>query len=267
MERRLFNCNSLSELLTMYFGLGEKEKLSIFTEEITVTEGTEFFRARALKSFATPNYSEPSEWGPVPVKFARQGRFNEKGESVLYVASDPDFLEREIRLRVGDEYCLAKYVCIKPFKVGTLFGYNNLVNGLLFRIAMSVAGADDLTSAENKLIDEYYLGVKDGTLSELTINLLSPLYIHKLLPNLYDATNKLGKLIKRKYDCGFRYSSVYFPIEMSGGPQVLTFNGVKYGNYVLTPKACENIELVSVEKRICSKIQDLEVLIKEFAKA
>lgn len=39
----------------------------------------------------------------------------------MYVASDPDFLEREVRVKVGEDYYLAKYKCKKAFKVGTLF--------------------------------------------------------------------------------------------------------------------------------------------------
>ena len=38
MEKKLYNCQSISELLTMYFGLGIKEKQSIFNEEIDITE-------------------------------------------------------------------------------------------------------------------------------------------------------------------------------------------------------------------------------------
>ena len=232
MEKRLYNCSSLSEMLTMYFGLGMKEKLSIFNEDIVIEKGTEFYRVRKVEGFNNPNYKDPKEWGPVPKQFAKQGRFNEKGESVLYVASSPDFLEREVRLKEGEEYYLARYKCTSAFKVGTLFGYNNLINSLLFRIAMSVAGPEELSEKENCLIEEYYNRIKDKSLREQTITLLSPLYMHKLLPDLYGITNKLGRIIRRKNDCGFRYSSVYFPIELSGGSQVLTFNGTKYGNYV-----------------------------------
>ena len=253
-------------MLTMYFGLGMKEKLSIFNEEITINKGTEFYRVRKVEGFNNPDYKAQKEWGPVPKQFAKQGRFNEKGESVLYVASDPDFLEREVRMKVGEDYYLAKYKCKKAFKVGTLFGYNNLINSLLFRIAMSVAGPEELNEKENCLIEAYYNKIKDKSLREQTITLLSPLYMHKLLPDLYATTNKLGKIIRRKYDCGFRYSSVYFPIELSGGSQVLTFNGTQYGNYVLTSKGYENIELVDVERKTCEQIQSLEVLIEEFSK-
>ncbi len=161
---------------------------------------------------------------------------------------------------------LAKYRCKKAFKVGSLFGYNNLTNALLFKIAMSVAGPEELNEIENNLIDQYYDRVRDKPWEEQTRTLLSPLYMHKILPNLYDTTNKLGRIIRQKYDCGFRYSSVYFPIEYSGGSQVLTLNGTRYGNYVLSPKGCENIELVDVERKTCGQIQSLEILIKEFAK-
>lgn len=266
VENRLNSCKSLSELLTMYFGLGMKEKQSIFNKSITVFEGTEFYRVRKAESFNNSNHKDPKEWAPVPTKFANQGRFNEKGESVLYVASDPDFLEREVRIKEGEAYYLAKYKCTKSFKVGTLFGCNNLINSLLFRIAMSVADPEELNERENDLIERYFDSVKNKPWVEQTSTLLSPLYMHKILPNLYDITNKIGRIVKQKYDCGFRYSSVYFPIEYSGGSQILTFNGPAYGNYVLSPKGYENIELVGVEKKTCRKCQSLEILINEFAK-
>ncbi len=267
MEGKLYNCNSISEMLTMYFGLGMKEKLSIFNEEITIPKGTEFYRVRKVEGFNNPDYKDPNEWGPVPKQYAtKQGRFNEIGESVLYVASDPDFLEREVRVKVGEDYYLAKYKCKKAFKVGTLFGYDNLINSLLFRIAISVAGSEELSEKENNLIEEYYNKKKDKTWQEQTRTLLAPFYMHKLLPNLYDTTNKIGRIIRSKYDCGFRYSSVYFPVELSGGSQVLTLNGAQYGNYVLTPKGCENIELVEVIRKTCEKVQGFDVMIEEFSK-
>jgi len=65
---------------------------------------------------------------------------------------------------------------------------------------------------------------------------------------------------------GIRYASVYSPIEYSGANQLATFDGVGYGNYVLTQKGYENLELVSVEKKKAEKIQGLEVLISVFAR-
>lgn len=41
---------------------------------------------------------------------------------------------------------------------------------------------------------------------------------------------------------------------------------MEYGNYVLTQKGYENLELVSVEKKKAEKIQGLEVLISVFAR-
>lgn len=266
MEKRLYNCQSISELLTMYFGLGMKVKQSIFNEEIDIIEGDEFYRIRRVEGFNNPNFKDVKEWGPVPKQFAKQSRFNQNGESVLYVASTPDFLEREVRLKEGEDYYLAKYRCKKAFTVGTLFGYTNLINSLLFKIAMSIAGPEELSEKENRLIEEYYNIVKDKCFREFSLTLLSPLYMHKKLPNLYEITNKIGKIITQKYDCGFRYSSVYCPLEYSGGRKVLTINGTDYGNYVLTPKGCECIELVDVERKKCKQIKSLEVMIEEFSK-
>ena len=264
IEHKLLKCKSLSEFTTMFFGLGMSEKLSVFTEMVAIEKGTVFYRIR--RTDGIKDKDNPKEWGPVPKEFAEQGRFNKKAESVLYLASAPDTLEREVRLKEGEEYYLAKYVCNKAFRVGSFLGINNQVNTLIHKITMAVAGSEDLTEKENALIDEYYEGVKDKNLFELSVDMLASLYIYKKLPRLYDTTNKLSKLILKKYEYGIRYSSVYAPIELSGAPQIVTLDGTEYGNYVLTPKGSEHIKLVSVEKKTVSKIQGLETMISVFAK-
>lgn len=250
----------------MYFGLGMKEKQSIFTEEITISADTKLYRIRRANGLNDTNCNDPKQWGPVPKEMAKQGRFNGKNESVLYVASHPDSLEREVRLKEGEEYYLATYICKNTFKVGSFLSTNNLVNTLLHKIAMAVSGPEELTKEENRLIDEYYEKAKDKPLDKLALDTLSSLYIYKYLSNLYETTNKLGKLILSKNDCGIRYSSVYAPVELSGLKVMLTLDGEQYGNYVLTPKGCENIEFVSVEKKICAAGVGLESLIEIFAK-
>ena len=265
MEYRLLSCNSLSESLTMFFGLTMNQKLSVFSEEVSIAKGTEFYRIRQIDDKKDPN--DPREWEPVPVKFAKQGRFNETGESVLYVASTPDYLEREVRLKENDEYFLAKYVCKESFKVGSFLGVNSQVNTLIHKIAMSVAGVEDLTGNEKDLLDKYYDWAKNRSLVDLSVDMLASLYIYRMLPNLYDVTNILGKLVLKKNDNGIRYSSVFVPFELSGVHQIVTFDGLEYGNYVLTQKGYKNIDLISVEKRIAKKPYELNLLISEFSKA
>lgn len=248
----------------MFMGLSMRDKLSVFTEEVPIAKGANFYRIRRIDGIKDPN--APKEWEPVPVKFSKKGRFNEKGESVLYVASDPFALEREVRLHKGEEYYLAKYVCNKDFKVGSFLGFNSQVNTLIHKIAMAVSCSDDLTETENELIDEYYECIKNKNLHDLSLDMLSSLYIHRMLPNLYDITNKLAKLVLRNNEYGIRYSSVFAPIELSGSQQIVTLDDIEYGNYVLTKKGYEHIELVSVEKKTVSKIQGLETMISVFAK-
>ncbi len=265
MEYRLLSCKSLSEFLTMFFGLTMNHKLSVFSEEVYIKKGTALYRIRQIDDEKNPN--DPKEWEPVPVKYAKQGRFNEKGESVLYVASAPDVLEREVRLKENDKYYLAKYVCKESFKVGSFLGVNNQVNTLIHKIAMSISGSDDLTDNERILMDEYYEWAQNKSLFDLSVDMLASLYIYRMIPNLYDVTNRLGKLVLKKNDNGIRYSSVYVPFELSGAPQIITFDGMEYGNYALTQKGYTNIELASVEKKIAGKQQGLELMITEFSKA
>ena len=48
MERKLLSCKNLSEFLTMFFGLTMNYKLSIFSEEVTIAKGAEFYRIRQI---------------------------------------------------------------------------------------------------------------------------------------------------------------------------------------------------------------------------
>ena len=265
MEYRLLDCKSLSEFLTMFFGLSMNYKLSVFTKDVTITRGTEFYRVRRINSDKDPQ--DPKEWEPVPAKFANQERFNKKGESVLYVASSPDSLEREVRLKENDEYYLAKYVSKESFTVGAFLGVNNRVNTLIHKIAMSVSGSDDFTETERKLIDEYYELAKDKNLFDLSVDELASMYIYRMIPKLYDVTNRFGKLVLKKNNNGIRYSSVFVPFELSGASQIITFDGVEYGNYVLTLEGYKKIEFITAEKRIARKTQGLDLMINEFSKA
>ncbi len=249
----------------MFFGLGMSEKLSIFTEEISITKGTNLYRIRRVDGIKDPY--DQKEWGPVPKAYAKQGRFNENGESVLYVASAPDTLEWEVRLKEGEEYYLAKYVCNDEFKVGSFLGINNLVNTLIHKITMAVSDSEELKEEENALIDEYYEWAKNKNLFDISVDVLATLYIHKMLPNLYNTTNKLAKLVLKKNEYGIRYSSVYAPIELSGKSKIVTLDGKEYGNYVLTQKGYEHIELVSVEKKVCGETKGLEIMIETFIEA
>ena len=249
----------------MFMGLSMRDKLSVFTEDVPVTKGKKFYRIRKIGGIKDP--SNPKEWAPVPVQSAKQGRFNEKGKSVLYVASDTFALEREVRLHEGDEYYLAMYTCKNSFKVGSFLGVYNQVNTLIHKITMAVSGPNDMTDAENKLMAEYYEKATDKDLFELSVDMLASLYIYKMFPKLYNTTNKLAKLVLKKNECGIRYSSVFAPIELSGAPQIVTLDGTETGNYVLTQKGYENISLTSVEKKVCGKPMELDLLIKTIAEA
>ena len=266
MEYRLLSCKSIPEFLAMFFGLGMKEKLSVFREEVTITKGTNLYRIRKLREDKNPN--DPKEWGPVPKEYSiNQGRFNAIGESVLYVGSDPNFLEREVRLKENEEYYLGKYICQNTFNVGSFLCVNSQVNTLIHKIVMSISDSKDLTEKENELIDEYFAWAKQRSLLEISTDMLASLYIHKLLPNLYDYTNKLGKLVFRKNDNGIRYSSVFAPLELSGAHEIVTLDGAEFGNYVLTQKGYGNIEFVYAEKKVCTNIMGLETMVEVLSEA
>lgn len=263
-EFRLMECRSISEFLTMFFGLGKKEKQSVFSERMFIKKGTEFFRVRRVNGFTNPNIYDDKEWGPVPAEYAKQGRFNSDGQSVLYLASSSEYLGREVGLEDGEEYYIAKYVCTKSFWVGTFLSTNNFVNALMHKITMSIADDKHLTSHEKILIEDYLKQGHLGSISDIAVNPLASLFLYRIIPNLYDVTNKLGQIVMEKEKCGIRYSSVYVPIEFSGGRQILTLDGLEYGNFVLTEKGYENIKLSSVEKKKYEPTEDLSKLIEVF---
>jgi hypothetical protein len=50
---------------------------------------------------------------------------------------------------------------------------NNQVNTLIHKIAMSVAGVDDMTEIEVKLMDEYYEWAKNKSMFDLSVDMLA----------------------------------------------------------------------------------------------
>lgn len=64
---------------------------------------------------------------------------------------------------------------------------------------------------------------------------------------------------------GIRYSSVFEPIELSGGNAILTLDREEHGNYALTEQGIKNIRIESVEERKYKQEHDLSLMIEVFA--
>ena len=94
---------------------------------------------------------------------------------------------------------------------------------------------------------------------------LSVFYIDRLIKNLYDVTNKIGRLILRNNGNGIRYSSAFEPIELSGCNTILTLDGIEHGNFALTEQGIKNIRFESVEERKYKQEYDLSLMIEVFA--
>lgn len=266
IEEKLYNCSTLYEFLTMFFSLGSIEKKSLFDESITIPEGALFYRIRRAESFTLSNYDDPKEWGPVPKEKARRGRFNAENESVLYVATDSWILPREVRLEENEEYYLAHYRCKQTFSVGSFFKLNSRVNSLLHKVAMSLSNENDLFESERGLLERYVPDVMKKTPEDLFYDQLAPLYIHKLVPDLYDVTYRLGKIVLSNNACGIRYASAFAPLELSGTPVVVTLAGSQNGNYALTEKGYSNLEFISAERKMCHNEFKLDTFIEEVGK-
>ncbi|MBD5532422.1 MAG: hypothetical protein HDQ98_09505 [Lachnospiraceae bacterium] len=230
-ENKLFKCKSLNEFLTMFFGYGINEQLSIFDESMTIKAGTFLYRAR--KDDGKTNLYDFNQWTMPPAEYVKQGRLNEKNKPVLYVASNEYLCGREIGLKDGDKYYLVKYKCEKDFSVGTLFCRHSVINTILHRIVMAVK-TENLTENERIILQKYHIGEYKISIQEILKDNLSVFYIDRLIKNLYDVTNKIGHLVLYNNENGIRYSSVFEPIELSGVNTILTLDGEDHGNYALT---------------------------------
>lgn len=261
-ENKLLKCKSLNGFSTMFFGYGIKEQLSIFDESMTIIAGTSLYRAR--KDDGKTNFYDPKQWTMPPDEYVKQGRLNEKNKPVLYVTSDEYLCGREIGLKDGDKYYLARYKCEKDFSVGTLLCSHSAINTILHRIVMAVK-TENLTENEKIILKKYHIGEYKTSVQEILNDYLSVFYIDRLIKNLYDVTNKIGRLILRNNGNGIRYSSVFEPIELSGWNAILTLDGEEHGNFALTEQGIKNIRFESVEERKYKQEHDLSLMIEVFA--
>lgn len=124
---------------------------------------------------------------------------------------------------------------------------------------------ENLTENERAILRKYHIGEYDIDVQEILNDYLSVFYIDRLIKNLYDVTNKIGHLILRNNENGIRYSSVFEPIELSGGNTILTLDGEEHGNYALTEQGIKNIRVESVEERIYEQEHDLSLMVEVFA--
>lgn len=257
-ENCLMKCDSINHFLTMFWGLSFSEKLSILGNDYYIPQGTKLYRIR--KADNKTNFESPKAWMPPPVECAKQGRFNADKCSILYVASDPDWLEREVCLKKGDIYYLAKYICDKDFSVGTLLNANSQVCSVLHCIAKAVENTNSLTATEIEYLNK-------NRISKLTpenciLNLKSPFIIHEFIRDIYKQTNKIGELVLRKNPNGIGYCSAYEPLESIGGGEIFTLDGVKRANYALTRESLSNIRFISAERKECTLDFSLEVFFR-----
>ncbi len=182
----------------------------------------------------------------------------------MYVASDEYLCGREIGLRDGDKYFLARYKCEKDFSVGTLFCTHSMVNTILHRVVMAVR-TENLTENERIILQKYHIGEYKISIHDILDDYLSVFYINRVIKNLYDVMNKMRRLILHNNENGIRYSSAFEPMELSGGNTILALDGEEHGNYALTEQGIRNIRVESVEERIYKQEHDLSLLIEVFA--
>ena len=257
-ENCLMKCDSINHFLTMFWGLSFSEKLSILGNDYYIPKGTKLYRIR--KDDNKTNFESPEAWMPPPVDCVKQGRFNADKCPILYVASDPIWLEREVCLKQGDIYYLATYVCEKDFSVGTLLNANSQVCSVLHCIAKAIENTNSLTDIEIEYLNKNR--IFKLTPRNCILNLKSPFIIHEFIRDIYKQTNKIGELVLRKNHNGIRYCSAYEPLESIGGGEIFTLDGVKRANYALTRESLSNIRFISAERKECTLDFSLEVFFR-----
>ena len=241
----LKNCKSLDEFFARFFGLSFQERMSVLGNEYTVPAGTILYRARKYNGIPLVN---ENEWWLAPPKYVKRGRFNYDRKPILYLGTMEFVLPREIGLKPGDSYYLAKYECVTGFKVGSLLKTNSLVTYVLHKVAMAIENDSKLTENERK-----NLRVRFDEITPMRIldDYNSPFYLHRCMKkDLYMVTNRLADLIMQKSPCGIRYCSCFIPTEMSGGPQIITLDGEIEGNYALTEKGISNLRWLGCERKM-----------------
>lgn len=262
-EVKLMSCKTLKEFMTMYFGFGIKEQLSIFNQPILIKKGSILYRLR--RDDGKTNFYDAKEWGLPPKNKVKQGRVNSEYNPILYLGTEEFFLGREIGLQNGERYYVAKYVCEKDFYVGSLFSTNSTTNTIIHKLFMSIK-KENLTEQEKRKLKQYKVGEGNITVKTIYYDQLSCFYIDSLLDNLYNYTNRITKLILKKYKNGLRYDSAYAPLSISGQNKIITFDGMEHGNIALTEEGIINIKLVSVVKKKYSNSIDLGKFIEIYAR-
>ena len=262
---KLINANSLDEFFIMFFGLSYKEKQDALGNEFIVPKGTILYRARKDKGVALVN---ENDWWMPPKNNVSKGRFNSERKPILYLSTMEFVLPREIGLNINDAYYLSSYRVKNSFSVGSLLKTDDIVNNILHKVAIAIEDDSKLTSEERQLISSTINKIKP---CDIVNDLMSPFYLyHYLRNNLYDITNKIVGLVLGKNPCGIRYCSCYNPIEMSGGPQILTLDGKVEGNYAITDEGIKNLEWIGSEKRVYTeedyKKNDMSLFIIELSK-
>lgn len=243
--KKLMNTNSLDEFFVMFFGLSFKDKQTAVGDEFVIPEGTILYRARKDNGVDLIN---ESDWWMPPEKYVSRGRFNRDRKPILYLSTMDFVLPREIGLNVDDSYYLSKYRVKNSFSVGSLLKTDDIVNYILHKVAIAIEDDSKLTSEERKHILPIMDKLKPW---DILNDFTSSFYLyHHLKSNLYDITNKIVNLVLSENSCGIRYCSCYVPVEMSGGPQILTLDGEINGNYALTNEGIKHLEWLGSEKRI-----------------
>lgn len=259
--KELLNVDYLFHVIPNYFFL---DKLGIEFDfgYYIVKKGQCFCRIRSFDKDC--DYSNPEEWRPNPRK--SQNRANAEGVTALYLGSSETVCVLETQLKEGEKYVIGKYQCIEDFEVG---GYLSLsetnewknISAIVLNAFLIAPSRCEKNKEVFEYLDERFknVGIEDfGSIRECIydgaegIKLPYKFAVLNKREKLYNQTNRMCEILRRKYKNGIRYSSSFIPIESPG-------IACSEYNLVLYETALNKIEFCNYEIKIKSSGEGIEL--------
>lgn len=111
-----------------------------------IPTGTRLYRLRKIEQGKI--YKSINELGYPPAKYVKtRGRFNEKGESILYVSFDEITTFHEVKAKVGEEYALIEY------EITSEEGINVTAVGMME--PTEIQGLNETGKVNHKIIEQF----------------------------------------------------------------------------------------------------------------
>lgn len=226
---------------------------------VVLDKGTKLYRIRKDHG---QNFFDKKEWEACPPKLCKQGRFNKKEQSVLYLGTDKNMLAREVGLVVGEKYVIGEYRVLQDIKLGSLlYTEKNQLN--IFHLLSKAPCWENLNESEISFLEKYLQDynitsnkVKDVIFGGKPVTtcgnpIMFPYICNKFIEKelLYNITNLYFEKIIKDFPDGLRYESCFNPFELCFNEMIITLCGENEGNFALTESGSQKIEFVGFEHK------------------